>query len=258
VTVGRGERTVAAAEASGADFGSTMTATSILRELEALGQASYKKVLLNHGVREPCFGVKISELKKIQKRVKRDYPLALELYDSGVYDAMYLAGLIADDARMTKRDLRHWVKHAEGGPLVCSAVPWVAAGSPHGWSLALEWIESRQSGVAEAGWATLTGWVSVKPDAALDLPALERLLERVACTIHEAPNGVRYQMNGFLIAVGVFVAPLTGTALAFAERIGRVEVDMGNTACQVPFAPDYIRKAQARGTIGRKRKSAKC
>ena len=27
---------------------------------------------------------------------------------------------------------------------------------------------------------------------------------------------------------------------------------------QVPFAPDYIRKIQKRGTIGKKRKSAKC
>ena len=43
-----------------------------------------------------------------------------------------------------------------------------------------------------------------------------------------------------------------------AEKIGTVSVDMGETACQVPFAPDYIRKIEKRGTIGKKRKSAKC
>ena len=48
-------------------------------------------------------------LKKIQKRVKKDYRLALDLYDTGIYDAMYLAGLIADDAKMTKKDLERWV-----------------------------------------------------------------------------------------------------------------------------------------------------
>jgi hypothetical protein len=37
-----------------------------------------------------------------------------------------------------------------------------------------------------------------------------------------------------------------------------VTADMGNTSCQVPFAPDYIRKVQKRGTSGKKRKSAKC
>lgn len=32
---------------------------------------------------------------------------------------------------------------------------------------------------------------------------------------------------------------------------------MGDTACKVPFAPDYI-KVQDRGVIGKKKKTAKC
>ena len=55
-----------------------------------------------------------------------------------------------------------------------------------------------------------------------------------------------------------YVRPLTETAIRIGEKIGPVTVDMGNTACQVPFAPDYIRKVQKRGAIGKKRKSAKC
>lgn len=55
-----------------------MTAQAILEELKPLGRDSYKKVMLNHGVKEPFFGVKIEELKKIQKRIKRDYQLALD------------------------------------------------------------------------------------------------------------------------------------------------------------------------------------
>ena len=58
-----------------------MTAKAILAELKPLGSDGYKKVLRNHGVPEPFFGVKIEELKKIQKRIKVDYRLALELYD---------------------------------------------------------------------------------------------------------------------------------------------------------------------------------
>src|SRR5262245_55394707 len=116
-----------------------MSAQSILQEIKPLGKESYKKVLFNHGVTEPCFGVKIEDLKKIQKRVKKDYQLALDLYDTGVYDAMYLAGLIADDAQMTKSDLRRWLKNA-CAPLASATVPWVAAESRYGWELALEWI----------------------------------------------------------------------------------------------------------------------
>jgi hypothetical protein len=134
----------------------------------------------------------------------------------------------------------------------------VAAGSPHGWELALEWIESPRALTAAAGWGTLSSLVSIKPDAELDLSALKKLLQRVQKTIHQAPDVVRYQMNGFVIAVGGYVAPLTDTAIQIGEKIGTVMADLGNNSCQVPFAPDYIRKVQKHGSIGKKRKSAKC
>jgi 3-methyladenine DNA glycosylase AlkD len=235
-----------------------MTAQTILDELKPLGRDRYKQVLFNHGVKEPCFGVKIEDLKKFQKRIKVDYRLALDLYDTGVYDAMYLAGLIADDARMTKADLRRWIGRATHAPLAGWTVPSVAAGSPHARELALEWIESAHAPEAQAGWATLCSLVSIKDDTELDLPELKRLLQRVQKTIHQAPHAVRYQMNAFVIAVGCYVRALTEFARQVGEKIGRVEVDMGNNACQVPFAPDCIRKVEKRGAIGNKRRSAKC
>ena len=65
-------------------------------------------------------------------------------------------------------------------------------------------------------------------------------------------------LNGFVIAVGSFVQALSDAATAVGKEIGTVTVDMGDTACKVPFAPDYIRKVKDRGAIGKKRKSAKC
>jgi len=129
-----------------------MTANEVLEALRPLGEEKYKNLLFrNYGVKEPCFGVRIAELKKLQKRIKKDYQLALDLYDTGNYDAMYLAGLIADDARMTKADLRRWVEGAYAGSLPGTTVATVAAGSPHGQELALEWIESPKPLVAAAG-----------------------------------------------------------------------------------------------------------
>ena len=134
----------------------------------------------------------------------------------------------------------------------------VAAESKHGWDLALEWIESKKEDVAAAGWNTLAHLVAITDDADLDIAHLKKLLQQVEKTIHAAPNHVRYGMNGFVIAVGAYVKSLTDAAIKTAEKIGEVSVDMGNTACKVPFAPDYIKKIQKRGTIGKKRKSARC
>ncbi|MGE3777785.1 MAG: DNA alkylation repair protein, partial [Pirellulaceae bacterium] len=173
------------------------------------------------------------------------------------YDAMYLAGLIADDERMTKKDLRKWAKKA-CRPLAGYTVPSVAAGSPHAVELAREWIASDTELITVAGWATFSCLVSVRPDDELDLAELRKLLRHVRKSIHQAPNYVRYEMNGFVISVGSYVTSLTELTKEVGDAIGRVSVDMGNTACQVPFAPDYIRKVEQHGSLGKKRKSAKC
>ena len=235
-----------------------MTADEIVEQLKPLGAEGYRKILRNHGVPEPLFGVKIEHLKKIQNRVKKDYQLALDLYDTGVYDAMYLAGLIADDAKMTKQDLRHWLDKANCSMLSEYTVAWVAAEGAHGRELALEWIDSKKESVAACGWATLIGLVSIKDDAELDLAELKRLLQRVQTTIHQQPDRARSAMNKFIIALGTYVKPLTDAALKTASSIGPVTVNTDGTACKVPDAGEYIRKAQKKGAIGKKRKSTKC
>ena len=236
-----------------------MTSKEVLAELQSLGSESYKKLLMkNHGVKEPCFGVKIGDLKKIQKRIKTSRELALELYDSGNYDAMYLAGLIADDARMTRKDLQNWADKAYGGALAGATVAWVAAGSPHGWAMALKWIESSKGHVAAAGWCTLASLVALKPDSDLDLPAIKGLIERVEKRIQQEPDLIRYVMNDFIIAVGSYVKPLSKFALETAEEIGPVKANLGCNQCEVPFAPEHIRKVEKKGETGKKRKMVKC
>src|SRR5437588_8444776 len=168
---------------------------------------------------------------------------------------MYLAGLIADDAKMTKKDLQHWVEKAYWYMVSEYTVPWVAAGSPVGHELALEWIDSKNEQIAAAGWSTLSSLVGTKDDEELDVPLLKKLLGRVAKSIHQQPNRVRHTMNGFVIAVGCYVKALTEAALDAAKKVGVVSVNMGDTACKVPAAVDYIKKLKDKGGIGNKRKS---
>jgi 3-methyladenine DNA glycosylase AlkD len=235
-----------------------MSAKSVLKELESLGSKGTRKILMRHNAREPLFGVKVGDLKKIQKRIGVDHQLALDLYDTCNYDAMYLACLIADDKKMTKAQLRKWARQAYGGSLSGATVPWVATGSPHGWDLALEWIDSPKDTISAIGWTTLSSIATVWPDNTLELPAWQKLLRSVKKEIHKAPNDTRYAMNGFVIAAGSGISDLFDEALSIAEAIGEVYVDHSETSCQTPFAPDYLRKVQSKNRIGKKKKTAKC
>ncbi len=229
-----------------------------MAELESYGNEGIKKIMLKHGIKEPFFGVKVEHLKIIQKKVKTNYQLALDLYETGNSDAMYLAGLIADDAKMTRADLNNWAQKAVSNNIVEYTVPWVAAGSPLGWELGLEWIQSEDEKIASAGWNTLAGWISLKPDTALDLNMIKELLARIEKEIHGAKNRVRYTMNGFVIAVGSYVSELTEAAKKTGSKIGNVTVDMNGTACKVPDAPAYIQKVADKNKIGVKKKTVKC
>ena len=235
-----------------------MTLKEVMSELKKLGTEQTRKTFLRHGAREPFFGVKVGDLKVIQKKVKKDYELSLQLYDTGNSDAMYLAGLIADPDKMTKADLKKWVKGAYWNMIAGYTVPWVASESRHGRELALEWIDSNDEMVSTAGWSTYASLVAIKPDEELDQEEIEKLLTRVKNEIGSAPNRTRYAMNNFVIAVGGYVAPLMGKAKAAAKAIGTVEVDMGDTSCNVPVAMDYIEKIEKMGRVGLKRKTAMC
>jgi hypothetical protein len=96
------------------------------------------------------------------------------------------------------------------------------------------------------------------PDAKLDLDKLKSLLKRVAAEIHKAPNRVRYTMNGFITAVGAYVTPLTKDAIAASKKIGVVTIDMGDTSCEAPDPIAAIGKIEARGALGKKKKTVKC
>ena len=74
-----------------------MTTDEVMQQLKAMGNESIKNTLTRHGAREPFFGVKVEDLKKIQKKIKQNYTISLELFGTGNSDAMYLS-LIHTDA----------------------------------------------------------------------------------------------------------------------------------------------------------------
>ena len=235
-----------------------MTKDEILTQLQEYGDEQTKKTLINHGAKEPLFGVKVQDLKKILKKTKKNHQLSLELYATGNSDTMYLAGLMADEKQITKAQLEDWVDKAYWYYLSEYTVPWVAAETQYGLELGLEWIKSDKETVASAGWGTLAYNAAVNEDEKLDTEIYANLLDTVKKEIHNAPNRVRYTMNGFVIAVGTYVGALTERSKEVAKEIGKVSVDMGGTACKVPLANDYIDKVIDKGRIGIKRKTARC
>lgn len=230
----------------------------VMDYLKSCGNENTKKIFKNHGAAEPLFGVKVGDLKKIIKKIKGNNALALKLYASGISDAMYLAGLIADAKTITKEQLDGWVSKAYWYMLSEYAVGPLAAETPFMPGIAEEWILSANEMICAAGWSALSVYLSFTEDSRIDKNKIKDYLVKVEEEIHSAPNRVGYTMNNFVISVGAYIPDLLEGARKAAQRIGKVKVDMGGTSCKVPFAPDYIEKIVSKGLCGKKRKPSRC
>ncbi|MFM8468643.1 MAG: DNA alkylation repair protein [Limisphaerales bacterium] len=218
-----------------------MTLAQALQQLEAAGSAQTRKTYARHGVGPKMFGVSYAVLGKLTRQIKRDHALALGLWDSGWHDARVLATMIADPGQTDAALLNAWVIEAQSRPLA-GAVAKLASATAAAEALATQWCADPREPVAVTGWDVIAELAlnSTLPDA--KFAALLKSIER---DIHQSQNLVRYAMNGALIAIGVRNGKLEKLAVAAAKRIGKVEVDHGDTGCQTLDAVAYIAKTMA-------------
>ena len=190
--------------------------------------------------------------------IRTVHDLALQLYDTGNSDAMYLAALMADKNKTTKEQLQDWMKKATWYMISEHSVGGLAAETPYAVELAKEWMASNDEMIEAAGWSVYAGYISYVPESELDLKEVEALLDKAGKTLQDAKNRVRYTMNGFVIAVGGYVESLSEKALEISKKIGKVTVYLGKTSCKVPSAPEYIEKMVLRGSFEKRQKAVRC
>ncbi len=222
-----------------------MSLSETMSALEKAGSAQTKKTYARHGAVEPMFGVSFATLKTLYKRIKVDHELALALWNTGNYDARNLAVKIADPARMTPADLDKWAK-TPNQPMCHSYVASLAVEGPHGRSRADAWLSSSDEALRGAGWC-LVAALAMR-DTSTPSSWFEARLSEIEKSIRTAPNSHREAMNQAVIMIGCRDASLRKAATAAAKRIGKVEVDHGDTACKTPDAVSYIEKTWAHST----------
>ena len=54
-------------------------------------------------------GVSVPDMRKIAKDVGQDHQLAIELWDTGIPEAMIVAGMVAEPDRLTEAEMEDWV-----------------------------------------------------------------------------------------------------------------------------------------------------
>ena len=211
----------------------------VMAALEAEGSAQNRKIFPRHGAQEPMFGVSYAALGKLEKKIKVDHELGLELWASGNHDARMLAAKIVDADEFTAKLADSWARDA-----VCyqtaGAVADVVAHSPVARSRCDAWRDRKGEWVASIGWGIVAR--TCEDEDLWSIADLRALLRQIEDEIHDRPNRVRHEMNMAMISIALRNAALQRLAMSASKRVGPVEVDHGDTSCTTPDAADYIEK----------------
>ena len=219
-----------------------MTLDDVMMTLVAAGSEQTRKTYTRHGIKGAMFGVSYAVLEKLRKKIKCDQVLAAELWATGNHDAQILATMIADPAQCTAVLLEEWAKVLDNYALT-DALGKLVAQTPAAHKLMTRWMQSDEEWLGQMGWTILSAEASnnALPDSFFT-PYLS-IIER---EIHTRQNRVRHSMNGALVSIGGYRSALQAKALETAARIGKVQVDHGDTNCKTPDAAAYIRKMAVR------------
>lgn len=82
----------------------------VLEQLKEKADANYLKGMARFGIDSSrALGVKLPEIRKLAKIIKKDHELALALWDTQIHEARMLASMIADPKLVTPELMDKWV-----------------------------------------------------------------------------------------------------------------------------------------------------
>jgi 3-methyladenine DNA glycosylase AlkD len=230
----------------------------VMQELEALGKERSKKMYISNGAHEPVFGVATGAMKPMAKIIKKNQPLAEQLYATGNYDAMYFAGVIADPKAMTEADFDRWIDAAYFYMLSDFVVAVTLAESDLAQAVADKWIASGEELRMSAGWSCYCWLLGNRKDEEFSTSKLANMLDQVENTIHDSPERTKSAMNNFIYTVGISYVPLHEKAVETAKAVGLVEIKRDNKKSSILNASEIIQKGIDQGRLGFKRKYVRC
>lgn len=222
----------------------------VVAQLKSMGTAQNVKIYRRHGATGEMFGVSFANLGLLKKKIKLDHALAEQLWNSGNHDARVLATMVADPSKLTVTSANAWMKQANNyvvGDLLANLL----AKSPVAMSRMELWTKSKSEYTRQCGYALLS--TMLRDGIEFSDTDCRRYLAVIEKEIHASPNRARHSMNSALTAIGIYRPALREVAIEAAQRIGKVEVDHGNTSCKTPDAVAYIKKAAAREKPGKKK-----
>ena len=195
------------------------------------------------------FGIGLTVLRKVAKKVGKDHEFSKELWESDIYDVKVISLLIDDPKLMTIEQAESQVDQLYHGHFahVFSSCDAALAKTSFVVPLLMAWINSDSTIRKRCGYGLLyeVSKFTKKstPDNAFFLERIQQILK----SFKNEKNVIKGAMGGALMGIGKRNVELNSAALKVAQKTGPIDVNSGVTDCE-PFdvakhlTSDYLKK----------------
>ncbi|WP_343672408.1 DNA alkylation repair protein [Chitinophaga sp.] len=195
-----------------------MDVSEITDLLKEKANTRYHAGMLRFGIdNEKALGVKIPEVRKLAKIIRKDHELALRLWDTDIHEARILATLVADPKLVTPQLIDSWAKDFTSWDICDHACGNLFDRTPFAIEKALELSQHDGEFVKRAGFVLMAGLAvhDKKADNKMFIQFFP-VIEREAW---DKRNFVKKAVNWALRQIGKRNQTLLPLAIQCAERI---------------------------------------
>lgn len=229
-----------------------MTIDEIIKKLESLGKPENVAGMARFAIKtKKAFGVSAPVLKdlakEIKKQTKNTHSLALELWETEIYEARIIAYLIDNPKEVTEKQMDSWVKDFDNWAICDGVCGHLFCRTEFAYKKVFEWSEREEEFIKRAG-IVLIAWLAVHDKKATDekiaefLPILEQKSD-------DNRNFIKKAVNWSLRQIGKRSLYLNKLAIESAMRI-----KLQNTKSARWIAADALRELTNEKTLERLRK----
>lgn len=210
--------------------------------------ASQKAIRTGPSSSRKSYGVGLTDLRKLAKKIGRDHVLALELWQSDIHELRILSLLIDDPKLITPEQVEKQVEELDEPVLshVFSSCDASLSRVPFVVELATDWIDSKDKARRKCGYGLLSEIAGSKKQNAPDDTFFLSYIDRIGRT---------YENKGLvegayaLLCMGKRNKKLNAAALKVAKKIGPIDYD-GDGKCEPFDVAGHLTKEHLKRRLG--------
>jgi 3-methyladenine DNA glycosylase AlkD len=172
-------------------------------------------------VTQDAYGVRMSDLQQVAKKLGRNHALALALWDTGNYEARTVAAFVAEPERVTPALMNRWCRDFDNWA-ICDTVCFKLFDQiPHAFGRVTAWANRKDEFQKRAAFALLACLALHNQDA--EDQAFKKLLPLIETAATDERNFVKKGVSWALRGIGGRSAPLKSAATALARKLAASE-----------------------------------